>query len=149
MTFIGVLAGFIYSTFSIACRLVIDKGYSSITIITYTVIFASFIAVPLGKPFDTIHTLVENTSVLPYAILFGIVALAIPYCLYTWGLSGIETGKASILVAVEPLVSMVLGVLFYDESSDFFKILGLAMVLSAVVIMNVDFKKFKLFSIRR
>jgi len=141
VAFMGVMAGFVYATYSIVGKFAIERGYSPFTIITYNVTIAALGTLPLGKPMETIAELSLHPEAIPYAIGFGIIALAVPYCLYTWGLGGIETGKAAILVAIEPVVSMIIGVLVYHESSGFFKLFGLAMVLAAIILMNLNLEK--------
>ena len=45
----------------------------------------------------------------------GIVTCYLPYLLYTYGLTGLETGKASILASFEPVVATLVGIFVFHE----------------------------------
>ena len=69
-------------------------------------------------------------------VLAGLVTCYLPYLLYTFGLTGLETGRASILASVEPVVATLLGVLVYHEKLSLTGALGILCVLAAVVLLN-------------
>ena len=48
-----------------------------------------------------------------------------------------KRGKAAILSTVEPLVGAVVGIVAYGEPYDFPKILGILLILSAVLLLNL------------
>ena len=48
-----------------------------------------------------------------------------------------ETSKAAILVAVEPLIGAVLGMTIYHEPHNFLKILGIILILVSIVLLNI------------
>ena len=66
-----------------------------------------------------------------------------PYFLYTRGLEKLESGKAAILVAVEPLVGAVIGMVFLNESHNISKIAGIILILISIVLLNINFKEVK------
>ena len=72
--------------------------------------------------------------------LAGAVTCYLPYLFYTYGLSGLETGRASILASVEPVVATIIGMLVYHETMSLLAALGVALVLSAVVLLNLPQK---------
>ena len=47
-----------------------------------------------------------------------------------------EAGKAAILATVEPFVAALLGILAYHEAVTPYKLLGMAAILGAVVLLN-------------
>ena len=67
----------------------------------------------------------------------GIVTCYLPYLLYTFGLSGLETGKASILASFEPVVATLVGIFVFHETLTPLSALGCVCVLSAVVLLNL------------
>lgn len=67
----------------------------------------------------------------------GIVTCYLPYLLYTYGLSGLETGKASILASFEPVVATLVGIFVFHETLTPLSALGCVCVLSAVVLLNL------------
>lgn len=60
-----------------------------------------------------------------------------PYLLYTYGLSGMETGRASIMASVEPVVATIVGAAVFRERMSALSYAGVVLVLSAVVLLNV------------
>ena len=54
-----------------------------------------------------------------------------------------ESSKASILASVEPVVSALFGVVVFREYLSLWGILGIAMVLGAIVVLNVKKKSVK------
>ena len=68
---------------------------------------------------------------------FGIVTCYLPYLLYTFGLTGLETGKASILASFEPVVATLVGIFVFHEKLTPLSALGCVCVLSAVVLLNL------------
>ena len=70
--------------------------------------------------------------------LLGIVVVStvLPYVLYTWGLQRMDSGRAAILAAVEPLVGTVLGMAAYGESRAPAKLAGILLILAAILLLN-------------
>ncbi len=52
-----------------------------------------------------------------------------------------EAGRAAILVAVEPLVGALIGILVFREDHGPLKLLGILLILAAVVLLNLPFGK--------
>ena len=69
----------------------------------------------------------------------GIVTCYLPYMLYTYGLTGIENGKASIIASIEPVVATVMGIFIYKENLTVLSALGIILVLGAIVVTNLRF----------
>ncbi len=137
---LGIGAGFGYSLYSIFGRFALRK-YRSLTVTFYTICFAavgSVLIALLGgeNPLPAV-LFTDGTgflSMLGMALLCG----ALPYLLYTAGLSGVQTGHAAILATLEPVVAAALGVGLFHESITPVKLLGMALVLSSVLILSQD-----------
>ena len=67
----------------------------------------------------------------------GLLCCALPYHLYTDGLRYAEPGKASILATLEPFVAAGLGILLFHEELTPYKLLGMAAILGAVLLLNL------------
>ena len=52
-----------------------------------------------------------------------------------------ESSKAAVLATVEVVAGALFGILLFHESCTFPKILGLVMIITSTVIMNIDWKK--------
>ena len=66
----------------------------------------------------------------------GVISTVLPYFLYTWGLQRMDSGRAAILAAVEPLVGAVLGMAAYGEPRDAVKLAGILLILAALLLLN-------------
>ena len=66
----------------------------------------------------------------------GLFCCILPYLLYTAGLQHVEAGKAAILATIEPFVAALLGILLFHEEITFFKLLGMAAIFGAVLLLN-------------
>ena len=75
-------------------------------------------------------------------ILLGLVTEALPYALYTEGLTGMDNSKAAVTVAVEPIVAILIGVLC-GQTMHWTAWVGAVTVLVAIVIINTESKKRK------
>ena len=61
-----------------------------------------------------------------------------PYFLYTQGLRGLDAGVASVIAFIEPMVATIAGFIVYNEEVTFFNLLGIAMILFSVILLNFD-----------
>ncbi|MDR2758805.1 MAG: DMT family transporter [Spirochaetaceae bacterium] len=133
----GLLAGFGYALYSIFSRIALNKGYSANTITVYTFFFTSFCFFFL---IDRIHLTTRLQTVTPQNIII-ILALSlfvnlIPFVCYTNGLKRMETGKAVVIVSIEPAAAAFLGILCYHEQITLTVILGILLVIGSIVLIN-------------
>lgn len=132
---LGLGAGFGYALYSIFSKMIIDK-YEAITIITYTFIVASIGSIPLSGVINHLDNLWQLKAVIAIVGLV-IFCTVMPFLLYTTGLKKIEAGKAAILATIEPIVSAIVGLIFFQEAFDLAKILGMVCILLAIIILNL------------
>lgn len=72
------------------------------------------------------------------------ISTVLPYILYTYSLSGIETGKAAILVTIEPLVGTLVGIFLWKENITWIKILGITIMLFSIILLELPLQKLHL-----
>ena len=77
-----------------------------------------------------------NASLAWAALGLVSVATVLPYVLYTRGLAEVESGKASILASVEPVVAALVGVAGFGEPMNIWVALGLGCILASVYILR-------------
>ena len=131
----GLGSGFFYALYTIFARVALRR-YDSMTVTAYTFLLGALGSLPLGKAADTVSVLAARPILLLSCLGIGLVSTALPYVLYTWGLQRMDSGRAAILVAVEPLVGAVLGMAVYGEPHDLPKLLGIALILGAILVTN-------------
>ena len=135
----GIASGLFYALYSIFGNVGLKK-YDTMTVTFWTFLFAFLASLPLGKVGQTIEAFRAEPSLILWGIGIGIISTVLPYFFYTWGLQRMETSKAAILVAVEPLVGSVIGMTVFGEPHDFLKILGIALILASIVLLNIRFR---------
>jgi drug/metabolite transporter (DMT)-like permease len=137
----GLCAGFGYALYSIFVRLLLNRGYDSRTINFYATLLASAGACVIWGGVRPITLMVSSAAGLLWGLGSGIVACYLPYRLYAYGMTGVETGKASTLASTEPVMATLMGVLVYKEAMSFMSVLGVLLVIGAIVALNVKIRR--------
>lgn len=137
----GLGAGFGYAMYSIFARYALERGYSSNTINFYSCLLAALGAALIWGVDGVFETAAASGGNLALAIGAGVVTCYLPYLLYTHGLTGMETGRASIMASVEPVVATIVGAAVFHERMGLLSYCGVVLVLSAVVLLNAGPKR--------
>jgi len=138
---LGLTSGFAYALYSIFGRFAINRGYGSMTVSLYTFVFACAALLIIGDVGGIVRIVSANTSCIPLLVAMGLFTAYLPYFLYTAGLERLESGKASIIASVEPVVATLCGMVFFREFPDFWGWTGVVLVIGAIVCLNISFKK--------
>lgn len=133
----GLGSGVGYALYSIFARFALDRGYSSNTINFYSCLLAALGAALIWDPAPTVSAMFATWTSAGFCLVAGLVTCYLPYLLYTYGLTGLETGRASILASVEPVVATLVGILVFHETLTPVALLGVVLVLSAVMLLNL------------
>lgn len=136
---IGLCSGFFYALYSIFGRYA-TKKYSPFTITFYTFVFATIGFLIIIRPTHAISVMKAEPNSIIYAIASAIFCAILPYIFYTFGLKYLNTSEAGILVAVEPLVGAVVGIIIFNETSGVLKILGIILILASIIILSLEHK---------
>ncbi|MCR4719835.1 MAG: DMT family transporter [Firmicutes bacterium] len=139
----GLLAGLTYALYSIFARFVVKK-YPPLVITAYTFIFASA-ASAFCLDFKEVGSLISSSpSSVFILIAFAVVSALLPYVLLTIGLKYVKPGKAAILTTTEVLTASLCGVFFFHEKITAAGILGIILILTAVILINIKLTVKKL-----
>lgn len=133
---IGLCSGFGYALYSIFGQVALAK-YHELTVVTYTFLFASLALMPFVHLPQMLTVVLTHRAVLGNTLLLGLVSTLTPFLLYTKGLRHMETGKASMLTFVEPVVATLLSCLVFREAFHWNHALGIAAILAAMIILNL------------
>lgn len=131
----GLCSGLFYALYTIFGRFALKK-YDTFTVTVYTFIFGMIGSIPTGKLTTSVEIIKANPTIIIFCVGIGLVSTVLPYVLYTWGLQRMESGKAAILVAVEPLVGALIGMTVYGEPHNALKLVGIGMIFCAIVLLN-------------
>ncbi len=139
MSAVGILfglgAGLGYAAYSIFGRYGIER-YQSLTVTIYTFICASAASLPFAIA-DGFGNITVNAESVCWLIAVGIFTSALPYLLYTAGLVRVESGRASVIASIEPIVAALIGTFILGEEMNVVKIIGIVLVFAAVVCVNI------------
>ena len=130
---LGVGAGLCYASYTLFAH------YGLARYDAYTMIYWTFAVADLGSLVFLDAPAMAQTLQQPNGALgaVGLVVIAtvLPYLFYTKGLEGVESGVASVIANVEPVVAALMGVLFFREKLGVWTVLGMALVLAAAVLL--------------
>ncbi len=131
---LGVASGLFYGLYSIFGRLALAH-YKPFTVTFYTFLFAGLGALIALRPAELAAGFAVPGVALA-SVLLIIVSTVAPYLLYTYGLSGMDGGKAAILASIEPVTAAIVGVLAFGEPMSGGVLLGLGCILLCVFILK-------------
>lgn len=130
---LGIGAGFCYATYTIFAHYGLEH-YDSLTMIYWTFFFAGLGSLVFLNWGELAPALPHGTTWIGIAGLV-VIATVLPYLFYTKGLEVVESGKASIIANVEPVVAALTGVVFFHEVLNVWTVLGIGCVLCGVVLL--------------
>ena len=131
----GLGAGFGYALYTIFGRYALEKGYTSFTITTYTFAFATLGCLPFVRLSHLAECLSAQPQLIGQGIVWTFLTTVAAYLLYTKGLSGMESGKASILATIEPVMATMVGWVVFGEPLTMVAGGGILLVLFSSMLM--------------
>ena len=131
---LGVASGLFYGLYSIFGRYALAH-YKPFTVTFYTFLFAGLGALAAVRPAELAAAFSQSGVALTALGLIAVCTVA-PYLLYTYGLSGMDSGKAAILASVEPVTAAVVGIAAFAEPVRGGVALGLVCILLCVYILR-------------
>ena len=131
---LGLGAGFFYALYSIFGRYALAH-YDSMTVTVWTFLFAGPASLVLVKPAELRMAFSAPLSWV-MAVCLVVFSTVLPYLFYTKGLSKVESGAASIMASLEPVVASLVGIAVFHEPMTALTAAGIALVLSGVVILR-------------
>ena len=130
---LGVASGFCYATYTIFSHYTL-RHYDSLTMTYWTFVFAGLGSLVFWDTAAIAAVMTDGRGIAG-ALGLAVIATALPYLFYTKGLEGVESGKASIIANVEPVVGALVGVFVFGETLSLWVILGIVCVLGGVLLL--------------
>lgn len=131
----GLLSGLGYALYSIFGKYAAAK-YNTFTVTFYTFLFASVGALPICELPKLTGLLHDGKHVL-FSIGVAVFSTLLPYLLYTFGLSRIGAGKASVIAILEPAVAATVGALYFKESMGVIGFIGIITVMAGLTYLEI------------
>ncbi|SFM06089.1 Threonine/homoserine efflux transporter RhtA [Gracilibacillus orientalis] len=128
----GLLSAFFCGLYSIIGKK-ISRHYNFLTTTVYALCMGSVFILPTSGLWNKIDAF-QSFDV--WFNIGGIVIISTisAYTLYTYGLTHIESSKAAILGALEPIVAVLIGVIIFDDHLSFLQVIGILLVISAAFV---------------
>ena len=142
---VGLGSGIGYGLYSILGTIALRR-YSPYTVTTYTFIFAAVGSWIICRPvelFDKFTNTAHIGFLTVFCCLTALVTAVIPFLAYTCGLQNVEASKAGIIATIEPMVATLIGILVFSEPLTLISGLGILLILTAVVILNLKQKRIR------
>ena len=133
---LGLGAGLGYALYSIFSRMILNRGYSVYTNVFYSFGIAMFCFLALSCAEGSVVQIFESPARTALALLCGLLTGSLAYVLYTTGMKGMETSRAAQLTTIEPVTAAVLGSVLFHQPLSVWEIIGIAMVVGSVILMN-------------
>lgn len=133
----GVATGATYGVYTVLTRFNARRLHP-LTVSFYTFVFGTLFMLPLGHPAGIIRTLRADHSLILPTLLFGLICSSLANALFTWGIARIESNRAVILAASEPMTACIVGMLVFHDSHEPIKLIGIALVLAAIILQSSD-----------
>ena len=130
---LGVASGLCYASYTVFAH------YGLAHYESYTMIYWTFLVAGLGSvffaDFSALPAVFQQPKGIAGAICVVIVATVLPYIFYTKGLEGVESGRASIITNIEPVVETLVGVIVFHETLTIWTVLGIGCVFGCVILL--------------
>jgi len=132
---LGLGSGFFYALYSVFGRFALAH-YGPMTVTVWTFLFAGPASLLFLRPSELSAAFGADPGLLLTALGLALFSTAAPYILYTWGLARMESGRASILATLEPVVASLTGAVVFGEPLGPLTAVGILCVLAGAVILR-------------
>ena len=133
----GVLTGLAYALNNIITSSAVRRNDPQ-TVTLYTMFFSFVFLIPFGLSSELGGIIKGRPMVLVVAFLASLVTAVIAQYVFSVGLGLVESGRAAIYGASEPVVGTLVGILIFHEESNLMKMIGIAMVIAAILMIGMD-----------
>ena len=132
----GVCAGFLYSLTTIIGK-VASGRYDPLAVVFYSFVTGAIFIAFISRPWEYAEVL-TSSRVIMLAFLYGLVSTVGSYFFYFKGLSRAkEASKVPVFASVETIVAAFIGLFYFHEEQGIIGYLGMALVVSSILIMNL------------
>lgn len=115
------------------------KKYTALVATAYLMFFGTLTMLPVSLVWDGTPRLQMSGGVLASVLALGLACSALTYALWNWGLNHVSASHAGVYTNLEPVVGVLLGVMFLHETLQPWAIIGgLLVIAGAVAITRVE-----------
>lgn len=132
----GIGSGIAYALYSIFSKLAINRGYSPFDATLYSFIAAGICSLFFADYPRLLSFAAEHKELIAFYPLTGLMASVVPFLLYTSGLSGLESGVASVISCSEPMVASLVSVFLLSEPMSGSGVFGIVLIIISIIILR-------------
>ena len=136
----GLASGGCFALYSVFGSVMMKK-YDPWTVTTYNFIFALVAVSFMTDIPQAVEKVLHSKEILMYGLYFAIFCGTISNLVYMKALEYIEASKASMITTIEPVATCVIGVVWFQETISWMKLVGIALILTAVLLLNMGKEK--------
>lgn len=136
----ALASGFFFGMFTIGSKMSVDRNMNPATYLFYSMLFANLFALPFTDIGNVVDA-VSNPEGFAMGFILGVFLTLIPFYLYAWSSIYLEPTKVSMISILEVVSATLVGFMFFDESLAVLDMIGIVLVCSAVVIMNIKLRQ--------
>lgn len=132
----ALLSGVFFAAYALGSKDLSRHGVSPTVILFYASVVCSLFLMPISDMPRIAGILSSSDDMLLLVIGTGILMTLLPFGLYNYAIDKIDVGMVSIITYVEPLAATIVGFVFYSEAVTVDAVVGIAVILVAVVLLN-------------
>lgn len=114
-------------------RFKVDKFFT----LTIHIIVSTILLLPILTVIDP--TAPRTTSFYGFVATIAVIYTIVPLFLNIYALKGLDSSVVASLLYLNPIISFLLAVFYYDESINSLQIVGFAMIFIAIIIFNLAY----------
>ncbi len=132
---LGALSGFCFATYTLCSKKVADTSNAT-TVLFYTGLICFIGLAPICDMPSALNIMFGDVSNLLLIVGLGLGMTLLPFWLFNFALERVEAGKTSIVTFIEPMTATALGFAVFGEDLTVEAMIGIAMILVALIIVN-------------
>ena len=136
---VGVLSAVTYAGYTILGQYIL-KTYDSQTMLFWGMTFSGFASLLLADGAE-VGVVFRNPLALLAAAGLALICSVAAYFCYAKSLEVLDGGTASVISTLEAVVAVLIGLLVFHEVPDGWTLVGIAMVISSVILLSRGDKK--------
>lgn len=138
----GMMSAVFYAAYILVGELSVKRGYKPYTSLFYAMIFGCICLLPFSDPVHLTQGM-SNPTVYTSMIMIGIGMTLLPAALLMCAYRFIDSGTVSTIAVLETPFAAVVGFFLMSQELDAPRIAGMAMIIAALIMLQMDFKDFR------
>lgn len=128
----GLGAGITYGVYSIFSKGALKRGYGTLETVILALGAGLIFLLIVRPPWYLLPLAGEPLMLWLLVLIIAVFSTMLAYVFFVTGLVHVEAGKATLAAAVEPVVAIVVAMIFLGETMTFMQLIGVLAVLTAV-----------------